>query len=462
MPSGISLKFRITIVFTLIVSLLLGLFAWFIYFFSKETQQNLFFERLQERAKTTANLILEKDELDSLSFKKAEEIFANGLPGETIEVYNSKNERVFSEPPTLLRKPKPASVLEDVHFKETVMKVSGEHQSLGILYRDNEGNHIIFVEAPDTVGVQKTSSLKYLLIISALVSMVVTALVGWLFAYRLVMPFTRINTGLKEISEHNLSKRLATENEAKEIMLLIRNINGLISRLERSFQTQKVFIANVSHEIRTPLSIILGELEVAMLEKNEEALKTQLTSFRAEVKRLVRLSEQLLWLAQVTRDKYEIYFSKVRMDEIVFEAVHYITRIPRGNRKINIEYSKDPVDDSVLMVEGNADLLRALFINLIENALKYSDDNKPVDVLIDYTASEVSITIKDQGQGIEKAELSKIFKPFYRSSKSKDQVAGNGIGLYLCKQIVNVHGGQMNMESKQGEGTTVSLYFHQA
>ncbi|MBS1488554.1 MAG: HAMP domain-containing histidine kinase [Bacteroidetes bacterium] len=457
-----SLKLRITIVFTLIVSFILGFFAWFIYFFSKETQQNLFFERLEERVKTTANLVLEKDELDSLSFKRVEEIFADELPGETIEVYDSKNQRIFFEPHHTAKELKSISVLEEIHEKKITKSVSGTHQSLGILYNDNEGNHVIFVEAADDVGVQKIISLKYLLLASSVVAIMVTGLIGWLFASRLVKPFTRINSGLKEISEHNLSHRLASEREAQEITLLVQTINELISRLERSFQAQKTFIANVSHEIRTPLSIILGELEVVALEKNEETIKAHLISFREEVKRLVRLSEQLLWLAQTSRDKHEIIFSHVRMDEIAFEAVHYITRIPKGNRKINIEYRKDPVDDHVLMVNGNADLLRALFINLIENALKYSSETKPVDVWIDYTASEVIIIIKDHGQGIEQSEIQKIFKPFYRSHQSKSQIAGSGIGLFLCKQIINVHGGQMNMESKQGEGTSVTLYFHQA
>ncbi|MBS1950947.1 MAG: Two-component system sensor histidine kinase [Cytophagales bacterium] len=457
----LSLKLRITIVFSLIVTFLLGLFAWAIYFFSQATQQNLFFEHLHERAQTTANLILEKNELSSLAFKKAEEIFANGLPEEHIEVYNAANQLVFSEP-AHLTKQRTADQLNDIRQKKLVESVTDDYQSLGLLYHDNQGGHVIIIEAPDTAGVQKIISLKYLLLVAMFAGEIITLLIGHLFAKRLVVPFKRIITETREISEHNLSQRLTSKVEAQEITQLVQSFNGLLSRLEQSFQAQKIFIANVSHEIRTPLSIILGELEITMMQKDETALKSQLESFREEVKRLVRLSEQLLWLAQTARDKHDIYFSKVRIDEIIFESVHSIPRIPIENRNVNIEYSKTPLDDSVLLVNGNTDLLHALLINLIENALKYSPANQPIYVSINYTDSEVIVTIKDSGQGIESSEIQKILKPFYRSDKSKTQVAGSGIGLYLCKQILAVHNAQMKIDSKPGEGTTISLYFPQA
>ncbi|MFM7859268.1 MAG: ATP-binding protein, partial [Flammeovirgaceae bacterium] len=327
---------------------------------------------------------------------------------------------------------------------------------------DNAGSFIIIIEATDQIGLQKLVSLRYILGLSLLISSLIAAAMGWLFAQQLIKPFARIIEETQRITEHNLGNRLTTTNESVEIQQLIHNINELLSRLEQSFQAQKVFIANVSHEIRTPLSILLGELEIAALEKNEVARQAQLTSFHQEVKRLVRLSEQLLWLAHSSRDRQDIYFSKIRMDEVIFEAMQSIGRINKENRKVNVNYEKDPIDDSVLMVNANYDLLKALFINLIENGLKYSGQFTEVNVKIGFNLNEVTVKVIDEGVGIHPSEQSAIFKPFYRSTPTKNQVAGHGIGLYLCKQIILVHNATLKLVSSVGNGTTIELTFQQA
>jgi signal transduction histidine kinase len=462
MLRSISLKSKTALVFTLIVISLLGIFALSIYIFFKETEQNIFSERLSERAKTTANLILEQDELGTLSFKKVEEIFANGIPGEIIEVYDQNNQRIFSEPANLNTSLKSSAYLEKIRGAYRLEEEDGTKQRFAEVYHDNAGSFIIIIEATDHIGLQKLVSLRYILGLSLLISSAIAAAMGWLFAQQLIKPFARIIEETQSITEHNLGNRLTTTNESVEIQQLIHNINELLSRLEQSFQAQKVFIANVSHEIRTPLSIILGELEIAALEKDEVARQAQLTSFHQEVKRLVRLSEQLLWLAHSSRDRQNIYFSKVRMDEVIFEAMQSIGRINKENRKVNVNYEKDPVDDSVLMVNGNYDLLKALFINLIENGLKYSEQSTEVNVKIGFSLNEVTVKVIDQGVGIHPSEQSAIFKPFYRSTPTKNKVAGHGIGLYLCNQIVLVHNATLKLISSVGNGTTIELTFQQA
>lgn len=462
MLKSISLKSKVATVFSLIVILLLGAFALSIYLFFKETQQNIFSERLLERARTTANLILEKDELDSISFQKVEEIFASGIPDEVIEVYNENNQRVFTEPLNLHTQLKSPDQLNRIRKQKRIEQMNGALQSFAELYQDNQGSFVIIIEAPDTLGLRKLQSLRYILGFALLLAFLVTVVVGWFFAQRLIKPFSRIISETQSITEHNLANRLTITNESVEIQQLVHNINDLLSRLEQSFQAQKVFIANVSHEIRTPLSIILGELEIASLEKDEAARQAQLKSFREEVRRLVRLSEQLLWLAHTARDRQDIYFSKIRMDEVVFEAMQSIGRIRAENRKVNVNYEKDPTDDSLLMVNGNNDLLRALFINLIENGLKYSPENTEVNVNIGFGDNEVTVKVINEGAGIPLSEQPKIFKPFYRSTPTKNQVAGHGIGLYLCKQIALVHNATLDLQSEPGKGAVVELRFRRA
>ena len=454
MPRRLSLKWRIEIAFTLIVAIILSAFAFSIYIFSKETQESIFFDRLFERAKTTADLILEKDELDSASFRKVEQIFTRSLPRESIEVYNSRNERVFSEPKDLEEITTPKVWLDEVRkYKKREMS-AGADQQVGILYVDNQGGFVISIRAHDRTGLLKIEKLKFILNASLMISIVLTSTIGWFFARDLLKPFNQVTSELKNITEHNLHSRITEITNASEIKNLVENINDLLKRLEGSFLAQKIFIANVSHEIRTPLSIILAELEIANSDKNEEARQAHLESFRQEVIRLVRLSEQLLWLAHASRDKKDILFSDLRIDEIVFEAVNS----KRINAAIvNVNYVVAPADDRVLTVKANPDLLRALFINIIENAVKFSPEGRSVDVNINGAENSIVINVKDYGVGIPDEELKNVFKPFYRANGQRQ--SGHGIGLYLCKQIAVMHDASIFIESIQSTGSSVTLEF---
>lgn len=458
MPDRASLKWRIALVFTLIVTLILSAFATTIYVVSKETQVSSFFERLTDRAKTTANLILEKDELDSLSFAKIKQNFASTLPQEVIEVYTSKNERIFSRPKDVdsIRTFASAWLTGLTHTpnKEAREVTDQGDQQVGIAYEDNQGSFVIAVRAHDSTGLVKIEKLKHLLWLSLVISMGITLIGGWLFASHLLKPIHRLEKSLSTITAHNLHDRVEEISNAREIKNLVANINELLQRLESSFQAQKIFIANVSHEIRTPLSIILGELEIANLDDDHTTRKARLESFRQEVIRLVRLSEQLLWLAHASRDKNEIYFSPVRIDEVIFEAIQS-RRIDA--QKVNINYSINPVDDAVLIVHGNSDLLRALFINLIENAIKYSN-GQIAQVLIEATEQQIHVHVMDQGPGIPENKLSHIFKPFFRDQPMQSK-KGNGIGLYLCQQIALIHEATLSVGANASSGTRISVAF---
>jgi signal transduction histidine kinase len=451
---GVSLKIQITIAFTAIVSVLLIAFAFFIHLFSKETQENLFYERLAERATTTALLILEKDELDSVSFKRVEDVFSNGITGEVIQVYDRKHRRVFLEP----RKDVQTINQEELDKikKNSPMRYgfTGDYK-YGLYYHDNQGDYVIVVQAPDIYGLLKVERMKTLLTIGVLVSVLITTTAGFFFARNLLTPLEHVLKDLDDVTEHSLNTRLAPPSKAIEFVHLISNVNALLARLENSFQAQKSFISNVSHEIRTPLSIILGELEIAAREKDERAKQKHLDSFLEEVKRLVRLSDQLLWLAHSSRDKQDIYFSTVRIDETIFEAVQSVLAGHYANRKVNVQYTSEPNDDSDVTIRGNSDLLKALFINLIENALKYSPEDKPVDIKIDTLDSQLKVIVEDKGLGVPKEESDQIFRPFFRGRKTKQQHNGYGIGLYLCRQIADVHEAQLAILKSSNIGTSI-------
>src|SRR5258708_13946234 len=285
---------------------------------------------------------------------------------------------------------------------------------------------------------------------------------GWFFARDLLRPLEKILDDLDKITIHNLYSRLESPSHSSEIDHLVNNANSLLARLESSFQAQKSFISNVSHEIRTPLSIILGELEIASSDFDEDKRQRHLDSFKEEVNRMVRLTEQLLWLGHSFRDKQDIYFSRVRIDEVIFEAVK-LTRIGRnGHQNVEVTYGFEPIDDAELTVTGNEDLLKALSTNLIENGLKYSAADSPVSVLIQSFDDSLKITFIDQGRGISPADIPHIFEPFYRGVNNQQQPKGYGIGLHLCKQIADIHGASLYVVHSSSRGTSIGFEIKKA
>jgi signal transduction histidine kinase len=453
----LNIKTRAALVFTLIVSLLIGTFALSIYLFSKETEEKIFYERLAERAGTTAMMILEKDELDSVAFQKVKQIFHVGITNEIIQVFDSHGNRVFLKSD---RKAQPPSkeILHAIQQKGIFQSVSNENFKYGLAYQDNQGNFVIFIDAPDEYGFLKIQRLKYLLISITLIAVLITATAGWFFARHILRPLDKILDDLDKITIHNLYSRIESPSNASEIDHLVKNTNSLLARLESSFQAQKSFISNVSHEIRTPLSIILGELEIASASQDEEKRQRHLDSFKHEVKRLARLTEQLLWLAHSFRDKQDIYFSKVRIDEVIFEAVKLTNASARVHRKVEVIFGFEPNDDSELTVTGNSDLLKALSINLIENGMKYSPADKPVNIVMESLGESLRINFIDFGEGILPSDIPHIFEPFYRGTNKNQQSKGYGIGLHLCKQIADIHDASLYIVySSVDKGTMVGF-----
>jgi hypothetical protein len=188
---GVSLKVQITIAFTAIVSILLIGFAFYIHVFSKDTQENLFYERLGERANTTAHLILEKDELDSVSFKKVEEVFANGVTREVIQVYDGEHRRVFLEPhgdTPMIGKQE----LDNIRKNSPLRYGATGDYKFGLYYQDNQGDYVIVVQAPDVYGRLKVERLKTMLIIGVLISVLITTTAGYFFARNLLTPIEHV------------------------------------------------------------------------------------------------------------------------------------------------------------------------------------------------------------------------------------------------------------------------------
>jgi signal transduction histidine kinase len=236
-------------------------------------------------------------------------------------------------------------------------------------------------------------------------------------------------------------------------------MNLMLERLEAAFAIQQQFVSNASHELRTPLAAISSQLQATLSkERSGAGYRKVLQSLVEDARTLTELTNGLLVLAQSGIDKQRAFFKPVRVDEIIFSAQ---TELLKSNPtyQFQIEYAQFPTDDSALQILGNDQLLRTAFLNFMDNACKFSPDHS-VHVIVGFPKDgTIEICFADKGPGIHPEEQTKIFDPFYRASETSSRVRGHGIGLSLCARIVQLHKGNIRLESQLGEGSRFYVGF---
>jgi signal transduction histidine kinase len=226
-------------------------------------------------------------------------------------------------------------------------------------------------------------------------------------------------------------------------------------------QLRHDYIANVSHELRTPLTTIYGYLNILKSYPThlfQEEEKQQMFSVMTdECQRLIRLINNLLLSVKVEREDFQgtTNLAPVSLGEVVAQTCRFMERELKSK---SVELLVD-IPANLPNIEGNLDLLYQVFQNLIANAIKFSAKNPRIEVVAREVTHSVSISISDNGVGIEEQALTHIFQKFYRAESQAGKKPGLGIGLYLVQKLVDLHHGEIKVASKLNEGTTFTLVF---
>ena len=241
-------------------------------------------------------------------------------------------------------------------------------------------------------------------------------------------------------------------DEVREVM------NNLKTGKEEAIMSQRRFLADASHEMRSPITIMKGNIEIALRrDRDSEEYRRILESNLEEIDRLEYLLKDLMFLARTDANELLMNMGEVRLDEVL--KIVYEGLLPLSMRK-DIEMSIDIKEDDEYAIIGDADRLRQLFTNLVENALRYTQSGGQVKVELGKVAGISKVVVSDTGMGIPKAELPRIFERFYRVDKARSRESGGtGLGLCICKWIVDAHQGDISIESEEGVGTSVTVMF---
>lgn len=294
-------------------------------------------------------------------------------------------------------------------------------------------------------------SLAYIFTFGIIASVLIASIVGWVLARKALKPVTEITKTARRIGAESLNERINITVPQDEIGMLASTINEMIGRLEKSFKQIKQFTADASHELKTPLTILKGEMEIALRSKdNVEYMKEALKSSLEEIDRMNYIVRNLLDLAKMDVEKSAVAKEPVNLDKVLSDRCEQLKKVALDSGIHMAILRSKPA-----MVNGDAVRIGQLIFNLIDNALKYSHRGGAVELSLDTEGGSVVFKVKDTGVGISKEDLPYIFDRFYRVDKARSRdVGGAGLGLSICKEIAESHGGSLEVESDPRVGST--------
>jgi len=336
------------------------------------------------------------------------------------------------------------SLIQNVHLRVLNVPLEAAGRPIGTLQ----------VAASMTMVDTTLHSLVQTIIGIAVAAILFAAALSWFFIGQALSPLVDITESALRISgADDLSQRIPQRSpENNEMGRLVTAFNDTLGRLEQLFTSQQRFLADVSHELRTPLTVIKGNVD--LMRRMKQVDVESLDNIEDEADRLTRLVGDLLLETQAESGKLPLHFAPLELDTLLLEVFKEMRILARERVQLKL-----PEIDQI-MINGDRDRLKQVLINLIANAIKYTPQGGEVVLSLGKVADNVRLIVRDTGLGIPAEDLPHIFERFYRAekSRSRSKVGGFGLGLSIAYWIVNHHGGQIEVDSAEGKGTTFCIY----
>lgn len=450
------IRYRIILLFTLVVFFILGIVCGSIYYFSSTARTKMTKTRLTNRAMTTVRLLRQPEVFNRELVRRIDSSMSMSFKHKSVQVYNEENKRVYmfmdSSADTIQSS---AALLNEARTKENIYFKKGDREVV-VVHAPSPGNDFVIIStAIDETGLQNLVSLQRLLLISFILGILISFAGGYIFSTRLLQPVKEITEEVTDIYAYNLARRIPTGSTKDEWYKLSITLNDLLDRLNQSFEMQRRFISNASHELSTPLTLISSQLEVSLQrQRSEEEYRKVMQEVLKDVHYMNNLVQTLLKFATASGNPGGLNIDLVRIDEVLM-------RIPGSIQKqdasfsVSLQFNNFPEEEDMLLVFGNEELLFTAFRNIAVNACKYSPDHR-AELILKVTPDHFIVHIIDNGPGIPESEVENIFQPFYRMEETRS-ISGFGLGLSLASRIIKLHKGDIKVDSDATKGTTFIL-----
>jgi len=316
------------------------------------------------------------------------------------------------------------------------------------------GQPVVIVVGQTTTEITGVLHTFIYVMVFAMVGLIVLAGLGGLFlAERALKPVQQITKTARKIEGSDLSQRIDVKTD-DELGRLAATLNEMIGRLEESFNRQRQFTADASHELRTPLAIMQAEATLALSkERTPDDYRKSLETISQESDYMSSVIGKLLFLARSDAGKEQLNFEGVDLKELITGLSANIEVLAQDK---GIKFAVDAKEE--LTVNGDKVKLRQLFINILENAVRYTPADGHISVSLVKQESNAVVSITDTGISIPAEHLPHIFERFYRVDKARARADGGvGLGLAIAKIIAESHKGTIGVESEVGKGTTFTI-----
>lgn len=295
--------------------------------------------------------------------------------------------------------------------------------------------------------------LLLIMIISIPTSISVTIVVGYFMAKKALRPVDQIRRAAIKISSSNLDEKIDIAGRRDELGRLAETFNAMIGRLKDAFQRVNQFSIDVSHELKTPLTILKGETEVALRKEREKAdYQKLLLSNLEEIDRMSCIIDDLLLLSKADTKVIKLDIEDVALRDLIMDVCLNM-KVVADKKEVELQTSE--LED--VRLKGDELKLRRMFLNVIENGIKYSHSGGKVTVSSYVNDGYAQIDVKDEGVGISEEDIKFVFDRFYRADRSRKRVSGSGLGLSISRWIAEAHRGSIEVKSQPAQGSMFTI-----
>jgi two-component system OmpR family sensor kinase len=323
------------------------------------------------------------------------------------------------------------------------------------VYSAQIGNTVVQIAQPQSARNQIAAQMAVKTVTPLLLLFPLLGVLIWVAVSRGLAPIRRVAMEVEARSMHDMHalSPIPDATLPGEIQPLTRALNDLLARLGQSIKAQRAFVADAAHELRTPLTALRLQIQLAERATDENERQAAFGDLKQGLERATHLLQQLLTLARQEPGAFDQAHAELDLRALLHSVIGDFA-LAAHERQVDLGISTE----TPASVTGNADALRILFNNLIDNALQYSPAGSTIDVSLAAGAAGVTVAVQDGGPGIPEADLERVFDRFYRAADSQSQTRGSGLGLAIVKQIADAHQASVSLQNT-GHGLLASVRF---
>ena len=459
----VNISTKLTIWYSIVFFAALAVYAFLIYFFVSRQ----YYTRQHNLLKETSEEILQfvEEEGDTLNATMlSQEVSVQDLNryGLFYEIYDSNKKVIykttnfpkFTQPTEIVTQKVEQVIAKDVYNSTFQLYVSPiKHLSQA----KSKTSYYVLVGQSTLYVTTVLSKIRELLLFFGIGMLIVAGIGGWYMARRALKPVAEITDTARNLTAFHLDKRLPETGNDDELGRLVHTFNEMLDRIQSGVMKISQFSSDASHELRTPLTIMRGEIEIALRkDRTTKEYKKVLNSMLEEVQRMDKIVGDLLFCARADTGHVKPKNTEGDLVKMLHENIEKMR--PIAEQK-NISFSYSPEIQSIVY-QIDPGLFSQLIYNIADNAIKYTEPGGRIDASIHEDKDGIIIEIRDTGTGIPEDEIPRVFDRFYRVDKARSGPGqSSGLGLSICKWIVETYGGRITIESEENSGTTVTMSF---